>query len=89
MTRQPVPEPGSPPLPGSRQHHLDTASQQVSLTLLVEPHTTVHATMGLLPRKEIGVRREWVAAGLAALAATLPLGPGARQPEADRTAACP
>ena len=55
--------------------------QQVWLTLLVEPHTTVHATMGLLPRKEIGVRREWVAAGLAALAPTFRFGPVLADPK--------
>ncbi len=49
--------------------------QEIGLTLLVEPHTTVHATTGLLPRKEIGVRREWVAAGLAAIAPTFRFGP--------------
>ena len=33
-------------------------NQDINLTLLVEPHSVVHATAGLLPRKEIGVRRE-------------------------------
>jgi hypothetical protein len=45
------------------------------LTLLVEPHGTVHATTGLLPRKEIGMRRTWVAPGLAHLAPTFRYGP--------------
>src|SRR5262249_39488647 len=49
--------------------------QELALTLLVEPHTSVHATTGLLPRKEIGMRREWVAAGLAAIAPTFRFGP--------------
>ncbi|MGH9057142.1 MAG: hypothetical protein ACRDYY_14965 [Acidimicrobiales bacterium] len=49
--------------------------QQISLTLLVEPQTSVHATTGLLPRKDIGVRREWVAPGLAAIAPTFRFGP--------------
>ena len=49
--------------------------QEISLTLLVEPHTSVHATTGLLPRKDIGVRREWVAPGLAAIAPTFRFGP--------------
>jgi hypothetical protein len=49
--------------------------QVVTLTLLVEPHTTVHATSGLVPRKEIGVRREWVAPGLGAIAPTFRFGP--------------
>jgi hypothetical protein len=55
--------------------------QEVTLTLLVEPHTTVHATTGLLPSKEIGVRREWVAAGLAAIAPTFRFGPVLADPK--------
>jgi hypothetical protein len=50
-------------------------NQTVMLTLLVEPMTTVHATAGLVPRKEIGVRREWVQQGLASIAPTLRFGP--------------
>jgi hypothetical protein len=50
-------------------------NQKVTLTLLVEPHTVVHATTGLVPRKEIGMRREWVAAALAKLAPTFRFGP--------------
>jgi len=50
-------------------------NQDINLTLLVEPHTVVHATAGYLPRKEIGMRREWVADGLARLAPTLRFGP--------------
>jgi hypothetical protein len=50
-------------------------NQDVRLTLLVEPHTGVNATTGLLPRKEIGMRREWVADGLAKLAPTFRFGP--------------
>ncbi|HTD62715.1 MAG TPA: hypothetical protein VK679_18805 [Gemmatimonadaceae bacterium] len=50
-------------------------NQLVNLTLLVEPLTTVHATAGLVPRKEIGMRREWVQAGLAAIAPTFMFGP--------------
>jgi len=45
-------------------------NQTVNLTLLVETMTSLHATMGLAPRKEIGMRREWVNAGLAAIAPT-------------------
>jgi hypothetical protein len=45
------------------------------LTLLVEPHAVVHATSGLCPRKDIGVRREWLAAGLARIAPTFRFGP--------------
>ena len=49
-------------------------NQQISLTLLVEPQTEVHATSGLLP-EAIGMRRNWVAAGLAALSPTFRFGP--------------
>jgi len=50
-------------------------NQTVYLTVLVEPLTTVHATIGLAPRKEIGMRREWVNDGLAAIAPTFRFGP--------------
>jgi hypothetical protein len=50
-------------------------NQKIALTLLVEPHTVVHATTGLLPRKEIGMRREWIAPALALLAPTFRFGP--------------
>lgn len=50
-------------------------NQEVALTLLVEPHCVVHATSGVLPRKEIGMRREWIAAALAALSPTFRFGP--------------
>jgi hypothetical protein len=50
-------------------------NQNVDLTLLMEPHTAVHATTGLLPRKEIGLRREWTADALAALSPTFRFGP--------------
>ncbi len=50
-------------------------NQEVSLTLLVEPHCVVHATSGVLPRKEIGMRREWIASALAALSPTFRFGP--------------
>ena len=49
--------------------------QQVKLTMLMEPHAVVHATTGYLPRKEIGMRREWVATGLAHLAPVFRFGP--------------
>jgi hypothetical protein len=49
--------------------------QTINLTLLVEPLTTVHATAGRVPRKEIGMRRAWVNAGLAAIAPTFRFGP--------------
>jgi len=50
-------------------------NQDVNLTLLVEPHTVVHATCGLLPRKEIGLRREWIDGALAKLSPTFRFGP--------------
>jgi hypothetical protein len=56
-------------------------NQTINLTLLVEPLTTVHATLGLVPRKEIGVRREWVQAGLAQIAPTFRFGPVLLDPQ--------
>lgn len=50
-------------------------NQDIALTLLVEPHTKVHATTGVTPRKEIGMRREWVSDGLAKIAPTFRFGP--------------
>ncbi len=50
-------------------------NQTIDLTLLVEPLSSVHATLGLVPRKEIGMRRSWVQAGLAAIAPTFRFGP--------------
>jgi hypothetical protein len=50
-------------------------NQEVALTLLVEPHCVVHATSGILPRKEIGMRREWIAAAMATLSPTFRFGP--------------
>jgi hypothetical protein len=49
--------------------------QAVPLTLLVVPHAVVHATSGLLPRKDLGMRRQWVADGLARIAPTFRFGP--------------
>ncbi|MGH8891783.1 MAG: hypothetical protein ACRDWY_00505 [Actinomycetes bacterium] len=49
--------------------------QDVMVTMLVEPHSQVHATTGYLPRKEIGMRRAWVAPGLARLAPLFRFGP--------------
>ncbi|HEX9504631.1 MAG TPA: hypothetical protein VGA62_01375, partial [Acidimicrobiia bacterium] len=49
--------------------------QEVMLTLLMEPHSVVHATTGFLPRKDIGMRREWVAPGLSKLAPIFRFGP--------------
>lgn len=50
-------------------------NQDVYLTLLVEPHCFVHATSGLTPRKEIGMRREWVASALSQISPTFRFGP--------------
>jgi hypothetical protein len=49
--------------------------QTVVLTLLMEPHSLIHATSGITPRKALGMRREWVSAGLAAIAPTFRFGP--------------
>jgi hypothetical protein len=56
-------------------------NQDVRLTMLVEPHTLVHATTGMLPRKDIGMRREWMATALASLAPTFRFGPVLRDPD--------
>jgi hypothetical protein len=50
-------------------------NQTINLTLLVEPLNSVHATAGRVPRKEIGMRRTWVTAGLAAISPTFRFGP--------------
>jgi hypothetical protein len=50
-------------------------NQTVDLTLLLEPHTMVHATTGLLPRKDIGLRRDWTTDALAKLSPTFRFGP--------------
>ena len=49
--------------------------QTIKLTLLMEPHSSVNATCGLLPRKAIGMRREWVVGGLTNIAPTFRFGP--------------
>ncbi|MBZ5602681.1 MAG: hypothetical protein LAO79_10280 [Acidobacteriia bacterium] len=50
-------------------------NQDYLLTMLVEPQCVVNATTGLLPRKEIGMRREWIAAALAQISPTFRFGP--------------
>ncbi len=50
-------------------------NQDVPVTLLVEPQCVVHATTGITPRKDIGMRREWVAAALSKIAPTFRFGP--------------
>jgi len=49
--------------------------QDVRVTMLAEPHSVIHATTGYLPRKQIAMRRNWVAPGLAALAPVFRFGP--------------
>ncbi len=56
-------------------------NQTINLTLLVEPLASVHATLGLVPRKQIGFRRAWVQAGLAAIAPTFRFGPVLLDPQ--------
>ncbi len=50
-------------------------NQDYLLTLLVEPQCLVYATTGLLPRKDIGMRREWIAGALAQISPTFRFGP--------------
>jgi hypothetical protein len=49
--------------------------QAVDLTLLVTPGADVHVTTGLLPQKQIGMRREWVSNPLATLTPNWRYGP--------------
>jgi hypothetical protein len=49
--------------------------RDTNLTLLVEPYAAVHATVGALPRKRIGMRRAWLEAGLRAMAPAFRFGP--------------
>lgn len=74
-----TPAPGQTPV---THPYVDTSgvlwirpNQTINLTLLVEPLNAVHATAGLVPRKEIGMRRTWVNTGLAAIAPTFRFGP--------------
>jgi hypothetical protein len=50
-------------------------NQSVALTLLLEPHCLVHASCGMTPRKDIGLRREWITDALAKIAPTFRFGP--------------
>jgi hypothetical protein len=47
----------------------------VGLTLLVVPQATVNATAGVLPRKEVGVRRQWIADALTRMTPSFRFGP--------------
>jgi hypothetical protein len=59
-------------------------NQSVDLTLLMEPHSVVSATSGLLPRKEIGLRRDWTTDALAKLSPTFRFGPMLVDPKSIR-----
>jgi hypothetical protein len=59
-------------------------NQEVNFTLLVEPMTSVNATTGLLPRKGIGMRRDWVTDALAKIAPTFRFGPVLVDPKSIR-----
>ena len=50
-------------------------NQDFNLTLLVEPFAVVHGRSGLQPSKDVGVRKAWVDAALAALSPTFAFGP--------------
>jgi hypothetical protein len=52
-----------------------TTGRPIELAFLVEPYALVHATTGVLPRKEIGMRREWLEGALARIAPTYRFGP--------------
>ena len=74
-----VADPGSTPVD---HPYVDTSGllwvqpgQDVRVTMLAEPHSVIHATTGYLPRKQIAMRRNWVAPGLAALAPLFRFGP--------------
>jgi hypothetical protein len=58
--------------------------QDVPLTLLCEPHGLVHVTTGILPRKQVGMRRQWLVPGLDRLAPTFRFGPVLVDPKAIR-----
>ncbi|PZU10104.1 DUF3892 domain-containing protein [Sphingomonas sp.] len=56
----------------------------VPLTLIMEPGAGAQVTTGVLPQKEIGLRREWTSAALSRLSPTLRFGPVLRDPQATR-----
>jgi hypothetical protein len=58
--------------------------QVVPLTLLVVPGTDIHVTTGLLPQKQIGMRRDWVSAPLASLTPNWRYGPVLLDPKVTR-----
>jgi hypothetical protein len=59
-------------------------NQDVTLTMLVEPLNSVFVTAGLLPRKDVGMRREWVTDALSKLSPTFRFGPVLLNPQAIR-----
>jgi hypothetical protein len=58
--------------------------QPVVLTLLVTPGADVHVTTGLLPQKQIGMRRDWVSSPLATLTPNWRYGPVLLDPKVTR-----
>ncbi len=56
----------------------------VPLCLLMLPGTDLHVTTGLLPRKRVGLQREWTAAALSRLAPSLRFGPILRDVQSTR-----
>jgi hypothetical protein len=49
--------------------------QTLRLTLLLEPGSDVHVTSGILPRKSVGLLRDWIAPGLDRIAPSFRAGP--------------
>jgi hypothetical protein len=49
--------------------------QTLTLTLLMHPAGRVHLTSGVLPRKALGLHKDWVAPGLAVMAPSSRVGP--------------
>lgn len=70
-----TPKPVNHPYVNRDGFFMTRPNQNVFLTLLIEPHTKVTATTGLLPRKEIGMQREWIQDALSKLAPTFRFGP--------------
>jgi hypothetical protein len=58
--------------------------QTVTLTLLQDPAGSVHATCGLLPRKQVSLLRDWIEAPLARLLPSFRVGPVLVDPAAIR-----
>lgn len=56
----------------------------VPLTLIMEPASNIEVTSGVLPQKQIGLRRDWTAAALSRLSPTLRFGPLLRDEDSTR-----